>query len=65
MRRPVVEVVLPERLAPLEQHLAAPDVVDEDVEPALLGVDPLDQRPDLVGLQVVDRHRDARGRPPR
>ena len=32
--QPVVEVVLPDRLVPLEQPLAAPDVVDEHVEPA-------------------------------
>ena len=34
--QPVVEVVLPDRRVPLEQVLAAPDVVDEHVEPSLL-----------------------------
>ena len=61
----VVEVVLPDLGAPVEQVLAAPDVVDQDVEPALLGVDALDQRPHLLGLEVVDLHGDARCRPPR
>ena len=39
-----VEVVLPHRRVPLGQLLAAPDVVDEDVEAALLGVDARDER---------------------
>ena len=39
----VLEIMLPDRLVPLEQLFAAPDVVDEDVEPALLGADALDQ----------------------
>ena len=43
-RRPVVEVVLPHRRVPLEEVLGAPDVVDEHVEAALLGVDALDER---------------------
>ena len=38
---------------------AAPDVVDQHVEPALLGVDPGDQVADLLGHQVVDPDRDA------
>ena len=40
----VLQIMLPDRLVPFEQLLAAPDVVDEDVEPALLGADALDQR---------------------
>ena len=44
----VREVVLPER-APFRQRVAAPDVVDEHVEPAvLLGGDARDERRDLV-----------------
>ena len=39
----VLEIMLPDRLVPFEQLLAAPDVVDEDVETALLGADALDQ----------------------
>ena len=55
----VAEVVLPHRRVPVEELLAAPDVVDEHVEPALLAVDALDERLDLVGLEVVGRHGDA------
>ena len=54
----VVEVVLPHRRVPLEEVLGAPDVVDEHVEAALLGVDPRDQGRDLRGVEVVDRDRD-------
>ena len=54
----VVEVVLPERRVELEQLLAAPDVVDEQVEPAVVGVDPLDERGDLRRVEVVDRDGD-------
>ena len=55
----VGEVVLPDRRVPLEQPLAAPDVVDEHVEPALLLLDALDQRRDLLGHEVVGRDGDA------
>ena len=44
-----VEVVLPHRRVPLEEVLGAPDVVDEHVEAAVLGVDALDERRDLRG----------------
>ena len=40
----VVQVVLPQLGLPVEQQLAAPDVVDQHVEAAVVGVDPLDQR---------------------
>jgi hypothetical protein len=50
----VREVVLPYRRVPLDQELPAPDVVDEDIEAALLGVDALDERLDLRRLEVVD-----------
>ena len=60
----VVEVVLPDRLVPLEQVLGAPDVVDEHVEPALLGVDALDQaRPPAPGRGGRPRPRCPRRRP--
>ena len=55
----VAEMVLPDRLVPLEQIFAAPDVVDEDVEPAMVAADPFDQRLHLLGLQMVGRDRDA------
>ena len=50
----------PEGLAPLDELLAAPDVVDEDVEaPALLGGDSLRERGDLRRVGVVDGDGDA------
>src|SRR5690606_3368024 len=49
----------PDGHVPPEQVLAAPDVVDEDVEPALFVVDALDQRAHLRGIEVVGGHRDA------
>ena len=55
----VLEIVLPDRLVPFEELLAAPDVVDEDVEAALLGADALDQLPDLVGNEMIDPDGDA------
>ena len=47
--QPVLEVVLPDRLVPLEQLLATPDVVHQDVEPAAFRSDPGDERLDLDG----------------
>ena len=48
---------LPHRLVPLHRG-GAPDVVDEHVQRALLGVDAIDERLDLVGHEVVDRDGD-------
>ena len=56
--QPDVERRLPHRLVPLHRG-GAPDVVDEDVEGALLGVDALDERRHLLRLEVVDLHGDA------
>ena len=53
-----VEVVLPHRRVPLGQLLAAPDVVDQHVQAALLGVDALHERLDLGRIEVVDRDGD-------
>jgi hypothetical protein len=50
--------VLPDRLVPLEETLAAPDVVDQDVEPSALHADPRDQRLDLARHEMVDADRD-------
>ena len=62
----VVEIMLPDGLVPFLELLAAPDVVDQDVEPTLLGADALDQPADIVGDQMIDLDRDAAGRlPPR
>ena len=53
------QVVLPEGGVPPDEVVAAPDVVDQDVEPvALLALDPGAQGVDLGGVEVVaaDRH---------
>ena len=42
-------VVLPDRLVPLHVPVAAEDVVDEDVQPALLTLDVCDQLRDRPG----------------
>jgi hypothetical protein len=39
--------------------LGPPDVVHQQVEAPLLGVDALDQAANLVGIEVVDRDGDA------
>jgi hypothetical protein len=54
----VVQIGLPYRLVPL--HLGqAEDVVDEDVQRALLAIDARDQRADLVGDEMIDSNSDA------
>ena len=55
----VGEVVLPDRGVPLGELLAAPDVVDQYVQPARLGPDALHQPLHLLRHQVVDPQRDA------
>ena len=54
-RQTVVELRLPQLLAPLDEIVAAPDVVDEDVELA----DLLEERGDLCGIGVIDAFRDS------
>ena len=56
-----VEVLLPQRVLPVGQRVAAPDAVHEHVEPAVLGLDPLDQRADLLRVAVIDAHSDRAG----
>jgi hypothetical protein len=51
------EVVLPDRLAPLEVAVAAEDVVDQHVEPPVVGLDPRHQRGHGLRVLVVDRER--------
>ena len=59
-REPVLERVLPERHRPLGERIAAPDVVDEDVElPAVFALDARQQLVDLVWVAVVDPDGDA------
>src|SRR2546427_13276836 len=52
MRRPV-----PLCRAPLEQ-LATPDVVDEHIDVAMVFSEPLGERADLRGIEMVDGDRD-------
>ena len=55
-----LEVVLPERRAPLHERIAAPDVVDEHVEAARARSRAVAQRVDLGGCSVwSQRMRDA------
>ncbi len=53
----VVEIRLPDRLVPLDLGRAE-DVVDQEVEAAVVGSNPSDQRANLVGHQVIDRDGD-------
>ena len=54
----VPEVVLPDRFVPFLEILAAPNVVDQNVQLAGLHPDATDQPLDLVRDQVVDPHGD-------
>ena len=63
--QPAGPVVLPERLVPLHVPVAAEDVVDQNVEPALVALDARDQLGDRRGVFVIDHERrsgPARGR---
>src|SRR6185437_15088140 len=55
----VVQVVFPERGVPLGERVTAPDVVDQQVEPAAFAGDPFDEGADLAGVGVVGLHGDA------
>ena len=58
----MLQVRLPERGVLLHHRLFAGDAVDEDVEPAVLAIDPADQRLDRQLDRVIDANRD--GSPP-
>ena len=63
--QPAGPVVLPERLVPFHVPVAAEDVVDEDVEPALVALDAFDQLGNRGRVFVIDherRPRASRGR---
>ena len=55
--QPILQIVLPDRLVPLEQVLAAPDVIDQDVEPSAFRPNSGDQRLDLARDQMIDANR--------
>ena len=61
--QPVVEVELPDRRVPLRgaalEQLAAPDVVDEHVDVAVVAPDPVGEALDLHRVEVIDRYRDT------
>ncbi len=61
--QPVVEIVLPHRPAPgvgrSLEHLGAPDVVDQDVDVSVVGLEPPGQHAHLRHVEVVDLHGDA------
>ena len=57
--QPGIQIVGPERSVPFDEVLAAPDVVDKDVQPALLGVDPLHEGFHLGSLAVIDLDGDS------
>ena len=58
MRMAVVKIMRPDGLVPLEV-LPAPEIIDEDIEATLLGADPFDQLPHLVGNEMIDPDGDA------
>jgi hypothetical protein len=47
--------MFPERLVPFHVPVAAEDVVDEYVQPALVAFDPLDELGNRGGVFVIDR----------
>jgi hypothetical protein len=51
--------MLPHRCAPFDQEIRAPDVVDQNIQPALLALDPRDQGLHLSGDQMVGLHGDT------
>ena len=51
--------MLPDRLVPFEELLAAPDVIDQDIKAALLGADAIDQLSNLIGDEMIDLDGDA------
>jgi hypothetical protein len=52
--QPAIEVVLPQLLVPLRVAVSVEDVVDEDVQAALLPIDASDELGDLAGREVID-----------
>src|SRR5690606_34472867 len=57
--KPVLQIMVPDRLVPFEQRLAAPDVVDQNVEAALFGADARDEGAYFIGHEVIGRDGDA------
>ncbi len=61
--QPVVEIVLPHRPIPGRwralEDLRTPDVVDQNVDGAVLGAQPVGQRLNLLDVEMVDLDGDA------
>ena len=59
----IVQVVLPDRPVPRRRRpledLGTPDVVDQDVDAAVVTADPVRECPHLTGVEMVDLNRDA------
>ena len=55
--QPACPVVLPERLVPFHVPVAAEDVVDEDVQSALVALDSLDKLGNQLRVFVIDYER--------
>ena len=55
--QPARPVVLPERLVPFHVPVAAEDVVDEYVQPAVVALDSLDELGNRGGVFVIDHER--------
>jgi hypothetical protein len=55
--QPAGPVVLPKRLVPFHVPVAAEDVVDEDVQPAVVALDSCNELGNRGGVLVIDHHR--------
>jgi hypothetical protein len=53
----ISQIMLPDRRAELRVPAAVEDVIDQNIQPAVIMIDPLNQPPDLLRLQVVDAQR--------
>src|SRR5215469_7588306 len=52
-------IQFPEWLAPFGELVAAPDVVDQDVETIEIAIDAIEQSAHFIGNRMVDANRDA------
>src|SRR5262245_28701870 len=49
----VLERMLPQRTSPFGERVAAPDIIDQDVEMAVVRPNSFSERADLVGHRVI------------
>jgi hypothetical protein len=61
--KPLLEIVIPSWRVPVGrttfQQFRTPDVVDQNVDVAVLGLDLCGPAPHLIGVEMVDRDRDT------